>query len=74
MAWAIGYAFAEIHQPGHTVIGHDIRESSLALSRALARGLHEGGSKVSDIGLCGTEEVYHATKAAKEQNLSWAVR
>ncbi|WP_236238067.1 phosphomannomutase [Pseudomonas faucium] len=43
------------------VVGRDMRLESPGLSRALIKGLTEGGADVIDIGLCGTEEVYFAT-------------
>ena len=61
IAWRIGRAYAQWLQPQQVVIGHDVRTSSQALSDSLAKGLTEGGSDVLDIGLCGTEEIYHAT-------------
>ena len=61
IAWRIGRAYAQYLQPQQVVIGHDVRISSQSLSDALAKGLAEGGSDVLDIGLCGTEEIYHAT-------------
>lgn len=61
IAYRIGRAYAELFKPQLTVVGRDIRLSSEALCSALARGLMEGGSDVEDIGLCGTEEVYHGT-------------
>lgn len=61
IARRIGRAFAEVMQPGLTVTGRDIRESSPELQAALIEGLLAGGSDVIDIGLCGTEEVYFAT-------------
>ncbi len=61
IAWRIGRAYAQFLRPKHVVIGHDIRTSSQSLSDSLAQGLTEGGSNVLDIGLCGTEEIYHAT-------------
>jgi len=61
IAWRIGRAYAQFLQPQRVVIGHDVRISSPSLSDALAKGLTEGGSDVLDIGLCGTEEIYHAT-------------
>jgi len=61
IAWRIGRAYAEYLNPRQVVVGRDIRLTSRSLSAALARGLCEGGSDVLDIGLCGTEEVYHAT-------------
>ncbi|MDF1615224.1 phosphomannomutase [Desulfurivibrio dismutans] len=60
VARAIGWAFGEVFGPGRVVIGQDIRLSSGELSAALAEGLCDGGCGVVDIGLCGTEEIYHA--------------
>jgi phosphomannomutase len=57
----IGRATAAYLRPKTMVIGRDIRLSSPALSRALARGLTESGVEVLDLGLCGTEEVYFGT-------------
>ncbi|NOQ42408.1 MAG: phosphomannomutase [Desulfuromusa sp.] len=61
IAWRIGRAYAQFLQPQQVVIGHDVRISSQSLSDALAKGLTAGGSDILDIGLCGTEEIYHAT-------------
>jgi phosphomannomutase len=61
IAWRIGRAYTQFLQPQRVVIGHDVRTSSQSLSDALAKGLTEGGADVLDIGLCGTEEIYHAT-------------
>ena len=61
IAWRIGRAYAQFLQPQRVVIGQDVRTSSQSLSDALAKGLTEGGADVLDIGLCGTEEIYHAT-------------
>ncbi|MCW8860505.1 MAG: phosphomannomutase, partial [Deltaproteobacteria bacterium] len=61
IAWRIGRAYAEFLQPKTAVIGRDVRLSSESLSKALAAGLCAGGVDVLDIGLCGTEEIYHAT-------------
>ena len=61
IAWRIGRAYAQFLSPKQVVIGHDVRTSSQSLSDALAKGLMVGGSDVLDIGLCGTEEIYHAT-------------
>ena len=60
VAWRIGRAYAELLRPQQVVVGCDVRPSSAKLSAALARGLLQGGSDVLDIGLCGTEEIYHA--------------
>ncbi|MDW7646352.1 MAG: phosphomannomutase [Desulfuromonadales bacterium] len=64
IAYRIGRAYAEFLRPGQVVVGRDVRLSSEALCEALSRGLTDGGADVYDIGLCGTEEIYHATFAA----------
>ncbi len=56
-AYQLGRAYATEFSPKNIVIGHDIRESSLALYDALARGFLDSGVDVIAIGLCGTEEV-----------------
>jgi len=61
VAWRIGRAYAEFLKPKTVVVGRYVRLSSEALTKALADGLREGGVDVLDIGLCGTEEIYHAT-------------
>ena len=61
IAYAIGRAFVELTRPKQVAVGRDVRLSSAALATALSRGILDGGSDVLDIGLCGTEEVYHAT-------------
>jgi len=42
-------------------VGFDIRLSSKSLCEALIRGLTDSGVDVSNIGQCGTEEIYFAT-------------
>jgi len=61
IAYRIGRAYAEILKPERVVVGRDVRFSSEELCAALVRGLCDGGVDVFDIGLCGTEEIYHAT-------------
>ena len=61
IAFSIGRAFAQTLAAKRVVIGRDCRPSSPALFSATANGLVAGGAEVLDLGLCGTEEVYHAT-------------
>jgi len=61
IAYRIGRAFAEVLNARKVVVGYDVRLSSPSLAAALAKGLMDSGADVHDIGLCGTEEVYHAT-------------
>ncbi len=57
----IGQAYAAIIQPtGIVAIGRDMRLSSPDIAQALTEGLNEAGVDTCDIGLCGTEVVYHA--------------
>jgi phosphomannomutase len=57
----IGRAFARTLGASRVVVGRDARPSSPALLDALVEGLRDEGAEVLDLGLCGTEEVYHAT-------------
>ena len=61
LARQIGLAFAAEFSPKTVCIGRDARLSSRDISLVLANGLEDGGAEVVDIGLCGTEEIYHAT-------------
>ena len=61
IACRIGRAYAEFLRPSRVIVGRDVRLSSAGLCAALVNGLTAGGADVFDIGLCGTEEVYHAT-------------
>ena len=65
IAYRIGRAYAEIVAPGTVVVGHDIRLTSREICDALIRGLRDSGVDVSDIGECGTEEIYFATSHLK---------
>ena len=60
LARRIGQAYALYVGPRKVAIGHDIRLSSPAIKDGLTEGLLSAGVDVTDIGLCGTEEVYYA--------------
>lgn len=62
IAFRIGRAYGEWLSPQRVVVGCDARLSSPRLKRALCCGLMESGAEVIDIGMCGTEEVYFATR------------
>lgn len=59
-AFKLGLACRTAFEPVKAVIGHDARLSSPALAAALADGLETAGINTSTLGLCGTEEIYHA--------------
>ncbi len=63
LTWAIGQALVNIFKPKTVVIGRDCRLSGPDLCAGLVRGLCAQGVHVTDIGLCGTEEIYFATFA-----------
>ncbi len=60
LARRIGLAAARSIGGARWAVGRDCRLTSLELARATAAGLGAGGIDVLDLGLCGTEQVYHA--------------
>ncbi len=65
IAKRIGQAFAVRFKPKVVAVGYDIRTTSPVLAKAVAEGLTSQGVDVRDIGLGGTEEIYHATSHFK---------
>jgi phosphomannomutase len=61
IAYRLGRAFVTFEKAAKVVIGRDIRLSSPAMAAALSAGLTDQGADVFDLGICGTEQVYHAT-------------
>ena len=70
VARALGAAFAHVvgvddadADAGlrRVVVGHDMRPSSPALSRAFAEGITSQGGDVVLIGLCSTDGLYYAS-------------
>lgn len=60
IAYRVGRAFAAFLKPKQIAVGRDVRLSSEALFTALSNGLLDSGVDVLDLGICGTEQVYHA--------------
>jgi len=67
IARRIGLAFAERFSLKKVVIGRDMRLSSPEICRALAEILVARGVTVFDLGLAGTEEVYHAVFSGERE-------
>lgn len=61
LARKIGQSFASVYGLKKVVVGRDIRLSSQSLADAVIQGLCDMGCEVLDLGLIGTEEMYHAT-------------
>jgi phosphomannomutase len=59
-AYRIGRAYVEHFEPHTIAVGRDMRVSSPSMAAAAIEGAADGGSDVLDIGLVGTEMVYHA--------------
>ena len=59
-AYRIGRAYVEHFEPRTIAVGRDMRLSSPAIARAAIEGAADGGADVIDIGLVGTEMLYHA--------------
>ncbi|GAA2253954.1 MULTISPECIES: phosphomannomutase/phosphoglucomutase [Kitasatospora] len=60
---AFGAAFVRVTGASAVVVGHDMRPSSPALSRAFAEGAASYGADVVEIGLCSTDQLYYASGA-----------
>jgi phosphomannomutase len=60
IALRIALAFARHCRVSKMVIGRDMRLTSPELAKTIIAGLLDQGIDVVNIGLCGTEEVYHA--------------
>jgi len=73
LAEKTGRAFAAVFNLTKVVIGRDIRLSSSELAVALAAGLQRMGVEVIDLGLCGTEEIYHAAFSMEKDGVDGGV-
>lgn len=61
LAFALGQAVCSVLGAKNVILGYDARLSGKNLSGALASGLASSGARVESLGMCGTEEIYHAT-------------
>jgi len=59
-AYRVGRAYVGHFEPRTIAVGRDMRLSSPAMARAAIEGAADGGADVIDIGLVGTEMLYHA--------------
>ena len=59
-AYAIGRAFAEQFEPRTVAVGRDMRLAAPAMAAATIDGCADGGADVLNLGMVGTEMVYHA--------------
>jgi len=73
LAIKIGRAFAAVYGLKKVVVGRDIRLSSEELVQALCTGLQDMGAEVLDLGVCGTEEIYHAAFSMEDDGVDGGV-
>ena len=59
-AYRVARAYAEHFEPRGAAVGHDMRLSSPSVFAAVVNGLADGGTEVVELGLVGTEMLYHA--------------
>ena len=59
-AYRIGRAYVEHFEPKTVAVGRDMRLSAPTMAHAVIDGAADGGADVVDIGLVGTEMLYHA--------------
>ena len=59
-AYRIGRAYAEHFEPRSVAVGHDMRASAPQMYAAVVNGIADAGSDVVELGLVGTEMLYHA--------------
>lgn len=73
LAYRIGLACRDALKVSKVVLGYDIRLSSPMLAGELARGLTDNGIDVIHLGLCGTEEIYHAAFNLESQGVDGGI-
>lgn len=73
IAYLIGSAYVQVYGVKKVIVGYDIRLSSIELSRALIRGVTDSGCDVVNIGLCGTEEMYHRVFSLEDQGVDGGI-
>ncbi|QQG64800.1 phosphohexomutase domain-containing protein [Desulfobulbus oligotrophicus] len=73
IAQRIARAFVDYYQIRKVVVGRDMRLSSPLLAGTIVAGLLEQGVDVVDLGLCGTEEVYHAVFSRAEEGVAGGI-
>ncbi len=59
-AYAVGRAYVEHFEPRSIAVGRDMRVSAPTMAAAVIEGAADGGADVLDLGMVGTEMIYHA--------------
>ena len=59
-AYRVARAYTAHFEPRSVALGHDMRLSSPSMAKAAAEGVADAGADVVELGLVGTEMIYHA--------------
>src|SRR5512134_820579 len=59
-AYRVGRAYAEEFAPRTVAVGRDMRLAAPTMAAAVIEGAADGGADVLDLGMVGTEMIYHA--------------
>ncbi len=59
-AYRVARAYTVHFEPRSVALGHDMRLSSPSMAKAAAEGIADAGADVVELGLVGTEMLYHA--------------
>ena len=59
-AYRVARAYTEHFEPRSVAVGHDMRTSSPTVFAAVVNGIADAGAEVVELGLVGTEMLYHA--------------
>ncbi len=73
LARAIGRGLVDLFGLKKVVIGRDVRLSGRELMADCIEGLLQGGCDVLDLGLCGTEEIYHAVFSMEDRGVDGGI-
>ena len=73
LAYRIGRAYTAVFGVKKVVVGCDIRQSSAELVQALSQGLRDSGADVLNLGLCGTEEIYHGAFSLENEGVDGGI-
>lgn len=73
LAHKIGICFGSFYNLKKVVVGQDIRLTSKELLNSLVEGLRATGTDVLDLGICGTEEIYHAAFSLEKEGVDGGV-
>jgi len=73
LARKIGRAYSKVFEVKRVAVGYDIRLSSRDLAGALIDGLRHSGVDVVNLGLCGTEEIYHAAFSMEKSGVDGGI-